>query len=106
MLEFPCEGSQRVHETGSFMTCTPGPQFAYPAGGRYSGLTTFCDAAPGLSGRHGIEVTPDGRQKMQHYDIVIIGSGPSGRRAAIQSAKLGKAVLVVDKGQQHGSVGS
>jgi NAD(P) transhydrogenase len=42
--------------------------------------------------------------KMQHYDIVIIGSGPSGRRAAIQSAKLGKAVLVVDKGRDLGGV--
>ena len=42
--------------------------------------------------------------KMQHYDIVIIGSGPSGRRAAIQAAKLGKTVLVVDKGHQLGGV--
>lgn len=31
------------------------------------------------------------------YDVIIIGSGPSGHRAAIQSAKAGKKVLVIDK---------
>ncbi len=41
---------------------------------------------------------------MQHFDMVVIGSGPSGRRAAIQSAKLGKSVLVVDKGSRLGGV--
>ena len=41
---------------------------------------------------------------MQHFDMVVIGSGPSGRRAAIQSAKLGKTVLVVDKGSRLGGV--
>jgi NAD(P) transhydrogenase len=41
---------------------------------------------------------------MDHYDMVVIGSGPSGRRAAIQSAKLGKSVLVVDKGRRLGGV--
>ena len=41
---------------------------------------------------------------MEHFDMVVIGSGPSGRRAAIQSAKLGKSVLVVDKGRRLGGV--
>ena len=41
---------------------------------------------------------------MNHYDMLVIGSGPSGRRAAIQSAKLGKTVLVVDKGRRLGGV--
>jgi NAD(P) transhydrogenase len=41
---------------------------------------------------------------MSSYDLIIIGSGPSGRRAAIQSAKLGKSVLVVDKGRRVGGV--
>ncbi len=41
---------------------------------------------------------------MVRYDMLIIGSGPSGRRAAIQSAKLGKSVLVVDKGRRLGGV--
>jgi NAD(P) transhydrogenase len=41
---------------------------------------------------------------MMRYDLLVIGSGPSGRRAAIQSAKLGKSVLVVDKGRRLGGV--
>ena len=42
---------------------------------------------------------------MQHdYDMIVIGSGPSGRRAAVQSAKLGKSVLVVEKGRRVGGV--
>lgn len=31
-----------------------------------------------------------------HYDMIVIGSGPAGRRAAIQAAKLGRSVLVVE----------
>jgi NAD(P) transhydrogenase len=31
------------------------------------------------------------------YDMVVIGSGPSGQRAAIQSAKLGKRVAVIER---------
>ena len=41
---------------------------------------------------------------MHDYDMVVIGSGPSGRRAAIQAAKLGKSVLVVEKGRRVGGV--
>ena len=41
---------------------------------------------------------------MYDFDLIVIGSGPSGRRAAIQSAKLGKAVLVVEKGRRVGGV--
>jgi len=41
---------------------------------------------------------------MNHYDLLVIGSGPSGRRAAIQAAKLGKDVLVVDHGRRLGGV--
>ena len=41
---------------------------------------------------------------MTSYDMLVIGSGPAGRRAAVQSAKLGKTVLVVDKGRRLGGV--
>ena len=41
---------------------------------------------------------------MHDYDMIVIGSGPSGRRAAIQCAKLGKSVLVVEKGRRVGGV--
>ena len=45
-----------------------------------------------------------GKQVKSHYDLIVIGSGPAGRRAAIQAAKLGKSVLVVDKQQRVGGV--
>lgn len=38
-----------------------------------------------------------GKQKISSYDVVVIGSGPAGQKAAIQSSKIGKKVLVVDK---------
>ncbi len=41
---------------------------------------------------------------MPDFDMIVIGSGPSGRRAAVQSAKLGKSVLVVEKGRRVGGV--
>ncbi len=41
---------------------------------------------------------------MNQYEMLVIGSGPSGRRAAVQSAKLGKSVLIVDKGRRLGGV--
>lgn len=34
---------------------------------------------------------------MKHYDIVIIGTGPSGQKGAIQAAKLGKKVAIIEK---------
>ena len=41
---------------------------------------------------------------MEHYDLVVIGSGPAGRRAAIQAAKFGRSVLVVERGRRVGGV--
>ena len=41
---------------------------------------------------------------MSAHDFIVIGSGPSGRRAAIQAAKLGRSVLVVEKGRRVGGV--
>ncbi len=41
---------------------------------------------------------------MRHYDMIVIGSGPGGRRAAIQGAKFGRNVLVVEKGRRVGGV--
>ena len=37
-----------------------------------------------------------------HYDVVVIGTGPGGEGAAMQAAKAGKKVLVVEKYQQVG----
>ena len=35
---------------------------------------------------------------LYEYDLVVIGSGPAGQRAAVQASKLGKRVCVVEKG--------
>jgi NAD(P) transhydrogenase len=45
-----------------------------------------------------------GELSMHHYDLIVIGSGPAGRRAAIQAAKLKRSVLVVEKGRRVGGV--
>ncbi len=42
--------------------------------------------------------------KMFQYDLVVVGSGPAGRRGAIQAAKLGKKVLVIEQGKRVGGV--
>lgn len=34
---------------------------------------------------------------MRHYDVLIIGSGPAGQKAAIQAAKLGKKAAIVER---------
>ena len=34
---------------------------------------------------------------MSHFDLICIGSGPAGQRAAVQAAKLGKRVAVIEK---------
>jgi NAD(P) transhydrogenase len=41
---------------------------------------------------------------VNRHDFIVIGSGPAGRRAAIQAAKVGKSVLVVEKGSRVGGV--
>ncbi|GAN53801.1 Si-specific NAD(P)(+) transhydrogenase [Tanticharoenia sakaeratensis] len=38
------------------------------------------------------------------YDLLVIGSGPSGRRAAVQASKFGRSVLVVDANPRVGGV--
>jgi NAD(P) transhydrogenase len=41
---------------------------------------------------------------MQRYDLLVIGSGPAGQRAAIQAAKSGKRVALIEKQQEIGGV--
>src|SRR5579862_5624338 len=41
---------------------------------------------------------------MQTYDMIVVGSGPAGQRAAIQAAKSGKRAAVVEKSQCIGGV--
>src|SRR5580658_9473297 len=41
---------------------------------------------------------------MQPYDLIVIGSGPGGQRAAIQGAKAGKRVAVIERQSAIGGV--
>jgi NAD(P) transhydrogenase len=41
---------------------------------------------------------------VQEYDLVVIGSGPGGQKAAIAAAKLGKSVAVIERGRMLGGV--
>jgi NAD(P) transhydrogenase len=40
----------------------------------------------------------------QHYDLIVIGSGPAGQKGAINAAKLGKRVAVVERDWMMGGV--
>jgi NAD(P) transhydrogenase len=40
----------------------------------------------------------------QEFDLVVIGSGPGGQKAAIAAAKLGKSVAVIERGRMLGGV--
>jgi NAD(P) transhydrogenase len=35
--------------------------------------------------------------EVKQYDLVVIGSGPGGKSAALQAAKSGKTVAVIEK---------
>jgi NAD(P) transhydrogenase len=41
---------------------------------------------------------------MEHYDFIVIGSGPAGQKAAIQAAKLGKKVAIIERRAVVGGV--
>ncbi|MCW2686224.1 MAG: transhydrogenase [Mycobacterium sp.] len=41
---------------------------------------------------------------MIEYDLVVIGSGPGGQKAAVAAAKLGKTVAMIERGQMLGGV--
>src|SRR4029078_440391 len=47
---------------------------------------------------------PFAMASMLEYDLVVIGSGPGGQKAAIAAAKLGKSVAVVERGRMLGGV--
>lgn len=34
---------------------------------------------------------------MKHYDVIVIGTGPAGQKGAIQAAKLGRSVAIIEK---------
>ena len=48
--------------------------------------------------------TPSHMASVLEYDLVVIGSGPGGQKAAIAAAKLGKTVAVIERGRMLGGV--
>ena len=40
----------------------------------------------------------------EEYDLVVIGSGPAGQKAAIQAAKIKKTVAIIERGKEVGGV--
>jgi len=42
---------------------------------------------------------------MRRYDVLVVGSGPGGQKAALQAAKLGKKVVIVEKSPFLGGAG-
>ncbi len=47
---------------------------------------------------HGLAVVGgEAMPRRNEYDLLCIGSGPAGQRAAIQAAKLGKRAVVIEK---------
>ena len=41
---------------------------------------------------------------MAHYDLLVIGTGPAGQKAAVQAAKLGKKVGIIERKELVGGV--
>lgn len=41
---------------------------------------------------------------MAHYDMLVIGSGPAGQRAAIQAAKIGRKVGIIERKEVVGGI--
>ncbi|MBH0201159.1 MAG: FAD-dependent oxidoreductase, partial [Nitrospira sp.] len=41
---------------------------------------------------------------MSHYDLLVIGSGPAGQKAAVQASKLGKRVGLIERKEVVGGV--
>jgi NAD(P) transhydrogenase len=43
-------------------------------------------------------------KSMSHYDMLVIGSGPAGQKAAIQAAKIGKKVGIIERREVVGGI--
>ena len=42
---------------------------------------------------------------MEHYDLIVIGSGPAGEKGAAQAAYFGKRVAIVERAEHVGGAG-
>lgn len=52
----------------------------------------------------GVRPAAQNQSRVHDLDLLVIGSGPGGQRAAIQAAKLGKRVAVVERRERVGGV--
>jgi len=41
---------------------------------------------------------------IEDYDLIVIGSGPAGQKAAVQAAKINKRVAIIERGREIGGV--
>lgn len=58
-----------------------------------------------INGTPATKTTPAvSREAKYDYDLIVIGTGPSGQKAAIQAAKIGKKVAIIDKRELVGGV--
>ena len=44
-------------------------------------------------------------QLMEHYDVIVIGSGPAGEKGAEQAAQFGKRVALIERAEHLGGAG-
>lgn len=54
--------------------------------------------------KRSLSTLPDVASSSAHYDLIVIGSGPSAQKCAVESAREGKKVCVVDKKGMMGGV--
>ena len=43
---------------------------------------------------------------MQQYDLIVIGSGPAGEKAAVKAAYFGNSVALIEKESSFGGAGA
>src|SRR5690625_3541192 len=78
----------------------PAPPLCGPTGNCESTARVACFGC--VTNRIGVSVCV--MDSKREYDVVVIGSGPGGQKAAIASAKLGKSVAVIERGRMIGGV--
>lgn len=42
------------------------------------------------------------KKQLEEYDLIVIGSGPAGQKAAIQAAKINRKVAIIERGNEVG----
>ena len=46
--------------------------------------------------------SPGAQNAVEHFDVVVVGSGPAGHKAAIQTAKAGKTAVIIEREESIG----